>query len=181
MKVTETHLKGCFIIEPSVFHDERGLFFESFQKEQLERVIGHEVDFVQDNQSISKQGVLRGLHFQEGAHAQAKLVQVIKGEVLDVIVDLRKDSLTFGQHMTIELSDTNKKLVFIPKGMAHGFVVRSKEAIFAYKCDAYYHQPAERGLIYNDSTLGIDWGYPSEDVILSAKDAALPTFKELYS
>lgn len=181
MKVTETHLSGCFIVEPSVFHDERGLFFESFHKKKLEQAIGHTVDFVQDNQSISKQGVLRGLHFQEGAHAQAKLVQVIKGEVLDVMVDLREESPSFSRHLTIELSDTNKKLIFIPKGIAHGFVVRSREAIFAYKCDAYYHQPAERGLIYNDTTLGIDWEYPLEDIILSEKDAALPTFKELYS
>lgn len=181
MTISETQLKGCFIIEPKVFLDERGLFFESFRKENLETAIGHKIDFVQDNQSISKQGVLRGLHFQDGAYAQAKLVQVIQGEVLDVIVDLRKESATFGQHTTIELSDTNKKLIFMPKGIAHGFVVRSKEAIFVYKCDAYYHQPAERGLIYNDSTLGIDWQYPSKDIILSGKDAALPTFKEWCS
>lgn len=177
MTITETHLKGCFIIEPKVLFDERGLFFESFQKEKLEKAIGNKVAFVQDNQSISKQGVLRGLHFQEGAYAQAKLVQVIKGEVLDVIVDIRENSPTFGQHMTIELSDVNKKLLFIPKGIAHGFIVRSVEAIFAYKCDAYYHQPAESGLIYNDSTLNIDWEYPIQDIILSEKDAALPTFK----
>ena len=181
MKVTETHLKGCFVIEPKVFHDERGLFFESFQKDKLEKELGLTLNFVQDNQSISKQGVLRGLHFQEGDHAQAKLVQVVKGEVLDVIVDLRKNSATFGEHITIELSDTNKKSIYIPKDMAHGFVVRSIEAIFAYKCDAYYHQASERGLIYNDSTLGIDWEYPLEKMILSEKDAALPTLKEVYS
>ena len=181
MIITETKLKGCFVIEPKVFFDERGLFFESFQKEKLEEALGFALNFVQDNQSISKQGVLRGLHFQDGEYAQAKLVQVIKGEVLDVIVDLRKESSTFGEHMTIELSDANKKLIFIPKGMAHGFVVRSTEAIFAYKCDSYYHQRSESGLIYNDQTLNIDWEYPTESIILSEKDAELPTFKELYS
>ncbi len=180
MTVTETHLKGCFIIEPKIFFDERGLFFESFQKEKLEESLGCTLNFMQDNQSISKQGVLRGLHFQDGEYAQAKLVQVVKGEVLDVIVDLRLESPTFGQHITIELSDTNKKLIFIPKGMAHGFVVRSAEAIFAYKCDAYYYQGSESGLIYNDKTLNIDWKYPTEGIILSKKDTELPTFKELY-
>lgn len=180
MKVTETKLKGCFIIEPKVFFDERGLFFESFQKEKLEKALGRSLNFVQDNQSISKQGVLRGLHFQEGEFAQAKLVQVVKGKVLDVIVDLRSASPTFGQHIKLELSDANKKSMFIPKGIAHGFIVRSKEAIFAYKCDAYYHQSSEKGLIYNDKTLNINWEYPEESIILSEKDAALPTFKEMY-
>jgi dTDP-4-dehydrorhamnose 3,5-epimerase len=179
--IIETQLQGCFIIEPTIFFDDRGLFFESYQKEKLDQALGYAVNFVQDNQSISKQGVLRGLHFQEGEHAQAKLVQVIKGAVLDVIVDLRKGSPTFGQHLTIELSDSNKKSIFIPKGIAHGFIVQSTEAVFAYKCDAYYHQPAERGLIFNDDTLGIDWKYPTEEIILSEKDAELPTFKEMYS
>ena len=156
-------------------------FSSPFKKEKLEEALGFALNFVQDNQSISKQGVLRGLHFQDGDYAQAKLVQVIKGEVLDVIVDLRKGSPTFGEHLTIELSDANKKLIFIPKGMAHGFVVRSTEAIFAYKCDAYYHQRSESGLIYNDEILNIDLEYPTESIILSEKDAELPTFKELYS
>ena len=180
MKVTESFLKGCYIIEPNVFVDNRGLFFESFHSEKFKDVLSLDLNFVQDNQSISKQGVLRGLHFQEGVHAQAKLVHVVKGEVLDVVVDLRRESSTFGEHMTIQLSDTNRKSLFIPKGMAHGFVVRSTEAIFAYKCDAYYHPSSERGLIYNDSTLGIDWDYPTEKIILSEKDAMLPTFKQLY-
>ncbi len=178
MKVTETQLKGCFIIEPKVFLDERGVFFESFHKKKLEEALGLTLNFVQDNQSISKQGVLRGLHFQEGEHAQAKLVQVIKGEVLDVVVDLRPDSPTFGQHISIELSDTNRKSIYIPKGMAHGFLVRSAEAIFAYKCDAYYHQASESGIIYSDDTLNIDWEYPKDKIVLSEKDAKLPTFKE---
>lgn len=180
MTVTETKLKGCFIIEPKVFFDDRGLFFESFQKEKLEKAIGIPLNFVQDNQSISKQGVLRGLHFQEGGHAQSKLVQVVKGEILDVIVDLREESPTFGDHIKIELSDSTKKSLFIPKGMAHGFVVLSEEAIFTYKCDAYYHQASERGIIYSDDTLNIDWEYPRDNIILSEKDVALPTFKALY-
>jgi dTDP-4-dehydrorhamnose 3,5-epimerase len=179
--VKQTQLKGCFIIEPKVFLDERGSFFESFQKEKLEQALRLPLNFVQDNQSVSKQGVLRGLHFQQGEYAQAKLVQVIKGEVLDVIVDLRQGSPTFGQHVKVELTDNIRKLIFIPKGMAHGFVVKSNEAIFSYKCDAYYHQASERGIIYNDETLNIDWEYPQENLVLSDKDAKLPTFKELYS
>ena len=181
MKVTETRLKGCFIIEPKVFFDERGLFFESFRKEKLEKAIGVPLNFVQDNQSISKKGVLRGLHFQEREHAQSKLIHVIKGEILDVIVDLREESPTFGEHIKVELSESSKISIFIPKGMAHGFVVRSQEAIFCYKCDDYYHQPSERGIIYNDQTLNIDWEYPKENIILSEKDKVLPTFKEWYS
>lgn len=180
MIVTETKLKGCFIIEPKVFKDERGLFFESFQKEKLEKELGQALRFVQDNQSISKKGVLRGLHFQDSPYAQAKLVQVIQGTILDVIVDLREDSDTFGEHIKIKLSDTDKRLVFIPKSMAHGFVVLSEEAIFAYKCDNYYHQPSERGIAYNDATLNIDWEYPTENIILSEKDSQLPSFKTLY-
>lgn len=180
MIVTETHLKGCYLITLQVFQDERGAFFESFQKEKLEKALGQSLDFVQDNQSISKQGVLRGLHFQQGSHAQAKLVQVIKGNILDVIVDLREGSATFGQHIKVHLSDTKKQSVFIPRGMAHGFLVTSAEAIFAYKCDNYYHQPAEGGIAYDDPTLNIDWEYPVERIVLSEKDAQLPSFKSLY-
>lgn len=180
MILTETGLNGCYIIEPKVFKDERGAFFESFQKEKLEKALGRPLDFVQDNQSISKRGVLRGLHFQNGSHAQAKLVQVVKGSILDVIVDLREGSATFGTHIKVNLSDTKKQLIFIPRGMAHGFVVTSEEAIFSYKCDNYYHQPAEGGIAYNDPTLAIDWEYPVEHIILSDKDARLPSFKSLY-
>ncbi len=180
MIVTETRLKGCFTIEPKLFKDERGVFFESFQKEKLEKKLGQLLHFVQDNQSISKKGVLRGLHFQKAPYAQAKLVQVIQGTILDVIVDLREDSDTFGQHIKIKLSDSHKKSIFIPKGMAHGFVVLSEEAIFAYKCDNYYHQPSERGIAFNDTTLNIDWEYPTEHLILSEKDAELPSFNALY-
>tara|TARA_R110002049_G_scaffold302911_1_gene496551 strand:+ start:144957 stop:145502 length:546 start_codon:yes stop_codon:yes gene_type:complete len=180
VKVTETHLKGCFVIEPTIFQDERGVFFESYQKNKFERAIGQNVTFVQDNQSTSKQGVLRGLHFQKGAHAQAKLVQVVKGEVLDVIVDLRKDSDTFGEYFKTKISGDNHKSIFIPKGMAHGFLTLSEEVIFAYKCDNYYFSAAEGGIVYNDPDLDIDWGKIDETIILSEKDRNLPRFKELY-
>lgn len=180
MKVTETNLKGCFIIEPTVHADERGLFFESFHKARLENAIGEEIDFVQDNLSVSKKGVLRGLHYQLGSHAQAKLVSVARGEVLDVVVDLRQASATFGKHFKIELSSTNRLSIFIPKGMAHGFLALSEEVIFSYKCDNHYHKASERGIQYNDDTLGIDWVFPEAKIILSEKDSTLPTFKEVF-
>lgn len=179
MRITETVLKGCFIAEPKVFKDDRGLFYESYQAEKLHNALGYMVNFVQDNQSISKKGVLRGLHFQNGDHAQAKLVRVVKGEVLDVIVDLRKDSSTFGQHLKINLSEDNKKSIFIPKGMAHGFLTLSEEAIFTYKCDMYYHPSSEKGIIYNDKDLNIDWEVPIAGLLLSEKDLNLPTFKSV--
>jgi len=176
----ETNLEGCFVIEPKVFTDERGLFFESYQQIKFEEAIEQKVEFVQDNQSVSRKGVLRGLHFQMGEHAQSKLVRVISGEVLDVIVDLRKESETFGQHFKLKLSGANKKMIFIPKGIAHGFVTLSEEAVLAYKCDAYYSQASENGISYNDKTLQIDWEYPENEIILSKKDKDLPTFKELF-
>ncbi|MFS4492755.1 dTDP-4-dehydrorhamnose 3,5-epimerase [Maribacter sp. 2308TA10-17] len=180
MKVIETKLKGCFVIEPKVFKDNRGSFFESYNKQKFENAIDREIDFVQDNQSISKKGTLRGLHFQMGEYAQSKLVRVLSGEVLDVVVDLRAKSETFGQHFKLKLSTENKKMLFIPKGMAHGFLTLSEEAIFAYKCDEYYHQASENGILYNDESLQIDWEYPMESVILSQKDRELSKFKELF-
>lgn len=179
MNFTETKIKGCFLIEPQVFQDCRGSFFETYKKKEFEEAIGQELHFVQDNHSVSKQGVLRGLHFQDGAHAQSKLVRVVKGAVLDVVVDLRKGSPTFGEHMKVQLSAENKKALFIPKGMAHGFLTLTAEAFFVYKCDTYYHQASERGIIYNDETLQIDWNYPSENIILSDKDKELPFFNQL--
>ncbi|VAW17589.1 dTDP-4-dehydrorhamnose 3,5-epimerase [hydrothermal vent metagenome] len=168
------------MIEPTVFNDDRGVFFESYKKNKLEEAVGRPIDFVQDNHSVSKNGVLRGLHFQVGEHEQSKLVRVAKGEVLDVAVDLRKDSDTFGQHYKVRLSDSNKKNLFIPKGMAHGFLALSDEVIFAYKCDNYYHKTSERGIVYNDNTLAIDWEYPLDRLVLSEKDRELPSFKEVY-
>ena len=177
MTITQTHLLGCFIIEPKVFEDERGYFFESFNKESFNKLIGIEVNFVQDNESKSTKGVLRGLHYQIGEFAQAKLVRVIEGRVLDVVVDNRKDSKTFGQQFSAELSETNKKQLYIPKGFAHGFIVLSDTAIFSYKCDNYYNKASEGGIIYNDSTLNVDWQLPEAEFIISEKDLELPTFE----
>jgi dTDP-4-dehydrorhamnose 3,5-epimerase len=178
MKVTETHLKGCFIIEPQVFVDERGCFFESFNQKNFEKKTGLKVNFVQDNQSISQRGVIRGLHLQKGEFAQAKLMRVIKGRVLDVAVDLRKDSPTFGKHFSIELSCENNKQLFIPKGFAHGFSVLEDDTIFAYKCDHYYNKESEGGVVYNDKELDIDWKLNKEEIVLAEKDKELKAFQE---
>ena len=180
MKFKETNLKGCFIIKPTMFKDDRGLFYESYQKDKFEGLLGERIDFVQDNVSVSKKGVLRGLHFQKGIHTQAKLVQVIKGEILDVVVDLRKDSPSYGEHFKIRLTENDHKLLFIPKGMAHGFLALEDNTVFIYKCDNYYNSQAEGGIIYNDIDLGVDWDYPSEQIILSEKDKQLAPFKALY-
>lgn len=179
MIVSETKLKDCFIIEPDLFNDDRGYFFESFNKEKFNKYLGLSVNFVQDNESLSSKGVLRGLHYQKGKYAQAKLVRVIKGEVLDVAVDLRTNSSTFGMHISVKLNETNKKQLFIPKGFAHGFVVLSESAIFSYKCDNFYHKPSETGIIYNDPNLNIDWRLHKDQLIISAKDKELPSFKEI--
>lgn len=173
MKITETKLKGCYIIEPTVFKDERGYFFESFHQEKFEKEIGQKINFVQDNESLSTRGVLRGLHFQKGEFAQAKLVRVIKGEVLDVAVDLREDSPTYMEYESVVLSEENKKQFFVPRGFAHGFVVLSPEAIFSYKCDNYYNKESEGGIRYDDPRLGIDWKLNDQELILSEKDCLL--------
>lgn len=178
MIVKETKLKGCFILEPKIFKDERGYFFESFNADVFEKAIGRKVLFVQDNQSFSKYGVIRALHYQAGQHAQAKLVRVLSGRVLDVAVDLRADSPTFGQHVSVELSSANQKQLFIPRGFAHGFSVLSDAADFFYKCDNYYKKEAEGGIVYDDTELNIDWNIPKSDVLISEKDAILPTFKD---
>ena len=179
MIITETKLKGCLILEPQIFEDNRGVFFEVFKKKKLSDFLGYEVDFVQENKSISKKNVLRGLHFQKGDGAQAKLVSVQKGEVVDVIVDIRPDSVTFGEHIKVHISDVNNKSVFIPKGMAHGFVTLTDYVVFTYLCDNYYNPQMESGILYNDFDLAIDWGYSSSELIVSEKDLILPTFKEL--
>ncbi|WP_296315300.1 dTDP-4-dehydrorhamnose 3,5-epimerase [Winogradskyella sp. UBA3174] len=175
MIINETHLEGCYIIQPKVFDDNRGYFFESFNKEKFNSETGLNVNFIQDNESFSSKGVLRGLHYQIGKHAQAKLVRVIKGKVLDVAVDIRKDSPTFGQHVSIELTEDNKNQLFVPRGFAHGFIVLSDTAIFSYKCDNYYNKNSERGIIYNDSELKINWVLPNDTLIVSEKDIILPT------
>jgi len=179
MTATETKLKGCFIIEPKVFKDPRGYFFESFNQNKFNELIGKTIDFVQDNESFSSKGVLRGLHFQTGAYAQAKLVRVIKGRVLDVVVDMRKESPTFSEHFSIELSEENKRQLFVPKGFAHGFIVLSETAIFSYKCDNFYDKASEQGLRYDDPSLGIDWKLPANEFIVSEKDLVLPTLSNI--
>ena len=179
MTATETKLRGCFIIEPKVFKDPRGYFFESFNQNKFNELIGKTIDFVQDNESFSSKGVLRGLHFQTGAYAQAKLVRVIEGAVLDVVVDIRKESPTFSEHFSIELSEDNKRQLFVPKGFAHGFIVLSETAIFSYKCDNFYDKASELGLRYDDSSLGIDWKLPANEFIVSEKDLVLPTLSNI--
>lgn len=179
MKVEETYLKGCYVITPTVFEDERGYFYESFNADAFKQATNINVNFVQDNVSKSSKGVLRGLHFQKGTHAQAKLVKVIKGSVLDVCVDIRKDSITFGKHFSIVLNELNKKQLYVPRGFAHGFHVLEDNTIFSYKCDNYYNKEAEGGILYNDKQLNIDWSI-SNQIILSEKDKNLPTFKILF-
>ena len=180
MKFHSTPLKDCFYISPDVFRDHRGVFLESYRKNKFKEGTGLDIDFVQDNQSVSTRGVLRGLHFQDGEHAQAKLVRVIYGEVLDVVVDLRPNSPTFKSSFSILLNDMNHNQLFIPQGFAHGFLTLSKVSVFSYKCDRYYSPGAESGIIYNDPDLAIDWGLPQEKFILSEKDKNLPTIRTLY-
>lgn len=177
MIIEESNLKGCYIIKPSVFEDDRGYFFESFNKQKFQKLTGLDIDFVQDNQSLSQKGVLRGLHFQRGEYAQAKLVRVIKGRVLDVAVDLRENSPTYGNHFSIELSEENKVQLYVPRGFAHGFAVLENDTIFSYKCDNYYNKESEGGIIYNDTTLRIDWKLEEKEILLSNKDKILPDFK----
>lgn len=177
MNIKKTNIEGLVIIEPTIFKDERGYFFESYSLRNFNKEIG-EINFVQDNESKSCYGVLRGLHLQTGEYAQSKLVRVVKGDVLDVAVDLRKDSKTFGQHYSVILNEDNKLQFFIPKGFAHGFAVLSKEVIFQYKCDAFYSKEHEDAIIWNDKTLNIDWHLPQEDIILSEKDKKHQTFLE---
>ncbi len=178
MKVEKTQLEGCFVIEPKIFDDNRGSFFESFNKTVFEKLIGLKIDFVQDNQSISQRGILRGLHIQRGAFAQTKLVRVIQGKVLDVVVDVRKNSKTFGYSFSCVLSGENNKQLFIPKGFLHGFSVLEDNTIFAYKCDNYYSKESEDGVLFNDPELNIDWMLEEEEIVLSEKDKELKTFNK---
>lgn len=177
MNYIETSIKGVWVIEPKVFADKRGYFFESWKKEEFESHIG-KVDFVQDNESRSSYGVLRGLHYQKGEFSQAKLVRVIKGKVLDVAVDLRKSSPTFGKYVAVELSEDNKRQFFIPRGFAHGFVVLSDDAIFTYKVDNVYAPQAEAGIKWNDETVNVEWPIPAADVIVSDKDDKAVALKD---
>lgn len=169
MEYITTEIEGVYIIQPRVFDDSRGYFFESWKRDEFEAHVG-KVDFVQDNESKSSYGVLRGLHYQRGEHAQAKLVRVISGWVLDVAVDLRKSSPTFGRHVMVELSGDNKRQLFIPRGFAHGFLVLSQEAVFAYKVDNVYAPQAEASIRWDDETVGISWPIDAKDVVTSEKD-----------
>ena len=177
MDFKKTAIEGVYIIEPRVFNDTRGYFFEAWKKEEFEKNIGS-IEFVQDNESKSSYGVLRGLHYQKGAASQSKLVRVIKGKVLDVAVDIRKSSPTFGQHVMVELSDENKRQFFIPRGFAHGFLVLSDEAVFTYKVDNPYAPQAEAGICWNDPAIGIDWPIDPKDVLTSEKDMKQPLLKD---
>lgn len=178
MNFIETKLKGCFLLEPKIILDERGYFMESFNVNTFQKGIGQPVHFVQDNQSYSTRGVLRGLHYQTGEHAQAKLVRVLQGEVLDVAVDIRPESDTYGQHVAVLLSAENQKQLFIPRGFAHGFVVLSETATFFYKCDNFYNKESEGGIIFNDPSLQIDWQLSESELLISEKDNILTVLKE---
>ena len=180
LEIEQTPLKDCFLIKPSVFEDKRGSFYESYNKDIFEKATGLHIDFVQDNQSVSSRGVLRGFHFQTGEFAQAKLVRSVFGEVLDVVVDLRPGSPTYKMNFKVILSAENNLQLFVPAGFAHGFLTLSESSVFSYKCDKYYNREAEGGIIWNDSTLGINWNFPKDEIILSEKDASLPTFKERF-
>ncbi len=177
MNFIPTKLAGCFVIEPKIIKDDRGYFMESFNEKTFQKGVEQEVHFVQDNQSFSSKGVLRGLHYQTGIHAQAKLVRVLQGEVLDVAVDIRPDSETFGQYEAIMLSAENQTQFFVPRGFAHGFLVLSETATFFYKCDNFYNKESEGGLIYNDKTINIDWKFPTNDLLISEKDLVQPNIE----
>lgn len=177
MTITKTKLPDCLILDPAVFQDNRGYFFESFNQETFQKLSGHSVTFVQDNQSCSSYGVIRGLHFQTGNDAQAKLIRVISGKVWDVAVDLRPESPTYLQWVGVELSGNNNRQLFIPRGFAHGFSVLENDTVLAYKCDNYYHKSSESGIRYDDPDLKIDWQLPKSEEILSDKDMVLPFLK----
>lgn len=180
MEIIKTKLDGVVIIEPKIFRDSRGYFFESFSQREFEEKVC-KINFVQDNESMSSYGVMRGLHFQRPPFTQAKLVRCVKGAVLDVAVDIRKDSPTYGQHVAVELSEDNHYQMFIPHGFAHGFSVLSETAVFQYKCDQFYHLESDAGISILDKSLGIDWRIPTDKAILSDKDTRHPLFKDFVT
>ena len=180
MEVIKTAIEGVYIIEPKVFGDARGYFFESFSEREFKEKVG-DIHFVQDNESMSKYGVMRGLHFQRPPYAQSKLVRCVKGKVIDVAVDIRKGSPTYGQHVAALLSEDNHRQFFIPQGFAHGFAVLSESAVFQYKCDNFYHPEADGGISILDESLGIDWGLAMEEALLSEKDTKHPKLAEFDS
>ena len=181
MNIVKTDIEGVLIVEPKVFGDARGYFFESFNARDFKEQTGIDVTFIQDNESKSSSGVVRGLHFQKPPYAQAKLVRVVEGSVLDVAVDIREGSPTYGKHTAVELSADNKRQFFIPKGFAHGFAVLSETAVFQYKCDEYYHPEAEGAIAWDDPTLAIDWKIGKDKVLLSDKDRQHPMFNDFIT
>ncbi|MBO4215736.1 MAG: dTDP-4-dehydrorhamnose 3,5-epimerase [Bacteroidaceae bacterium] len=185
MNVIKTNIEGALILEPKVFGDARGYFFESFSQrefdEKVAHILGHTIHFVQDNESMSTYGVMRGLHFQRPPYTQSKLVRCVKGAVLDVAVDIRKGSPTYGQHVAVELNENNHRQFFIPKGFAHGFAVLSETAVFQYKCDEFYHPEADGGISILDDSLGIDWHIPMDKALLSEKDTKHVLLKDFDS
>ena len=180
MNLIKTTLDGLVVLKPTIFKDNRGYFMESYNQKNINKLLGN-VNFVQDNESESSRGVLRGLHFQKPPYAQAKLVRCLKGSVLDVVLDLRKDSKTYGIFETTLLTEENKKQLFIPKGFAHAFVVLSETAIFSYKVDNYYNPDSESGVLWNDLDLNIDWKINKKEIIVSEKDKSLPTFNNIIN
>ena len=179
MKFSRAEIPDIIIIEPHVFIDQRGYFFESFKENELNEFLGYDVKFCQENESKSSYGVLRGLHYQEPPFAQAKLLRVIQGSVLDVAVDIRKDSSTFGKYVAIELNDQNKRQLFIPRGFAHGFIALSETAIFSYKVDNYYNRELDRGIVFDDPALEINWKFKKSDIKISDKDIYQPSFDDI--
>lgn len=179
MEIIKTEIPGVLIVEPTVYGDERGYFFESFNEKEFKEKTGFKVHFVQDNESKSRYGVVRGLHFQRPPYAQSKLVRVVKGEVLDVAVDIRSNSETFGKYVAVRLTGDSHRQFFIPKGFAHGFAVLSDEVIFQYKCDSFYNPASEGAIAWDDPDLAIDWQLPMDKVILSEKDRSHPRLKDL--
>lgn len=173
MQVEETKLNGCFLIKPTIFEDNRGYFFESFNQKKFQKEVGISISFVQDNEAKSDYGVVRGLHFQKGEFAQAKLVSIVRGRVLDVVLDIRPESETYLQHYSVELSDTNHYQLFVPRGFAHGYSVLEDNTVFTYKCDNYYNKQSEGGIYFADDKLAIDWKIPKEKMIVSEKDLIL--------
>jgi len=185
INVIKTAIEGVVIIYPRVFGDARGYFFESFSERdfnaEMQKILGHDIHFVQDNESMSSYGVMRGLHFQRPPYTQSKLVRCVKGSVLDVAVDIRKGSPTYGQHVAVELTEDNHRQFFVPRGFAHGFAVLSETAIFQYKCDEFYHPEADGGISIVDDSLGIDWKIPTDKVLLSEKDTKHALLKDFDS
>lgn len=181
MQIEKTKLAGCVVVTPKTHTDDRGYFMESYRRSWMDSLTNFSGDFVQDNQSLSHYGTIRGLHFQIGENAQSKLLRVLQGSILDVVVDLRQDSPTYGEHISVELSDENNHQLWVPKGFAHGFSVLSETALLCYKCDAYYNKDGDYGIHPLDETLNIDWKIPKAVQVLSEKDSGLPKFKEIAS